>query len=104
MVDDACQSREVFSALSVRTVVEFLLVNRRVKVRVEACQGSKEAMTEVTLISVSVGVVCPLSGRIGWRPMPFQELLADDAVGVTSANGLIEAVAVERCLGTAALL
>lgn len=71
MVDDRSESGVLTTATMIRAVVEFLLMNGRVEMLVESIQRRESTVTEITLVSVDVVVVCSVGGGVDRRCMPL---------------------------------
>jgi len=64
MIHNSSKSCKLTAITTVWAVVELLLVNRGVKVLVQGCKFTKEAMAEVALIGFDSVVPCPLGGLV----------------------------------------
>jgi hypothetical protein len=74
-------------------------VDRGFKMLVQECKFAKEAMAKIALIGFDKVVPCSLGGLVAGAARPIEQLLGDDAIGITASDSLVELVAVERGLG-----
>ncbi|CAF9911288.1 MAG: hypothetical protein ALECFALPRED_007222 [Alectoria fallacina] len=75
----------------VRTVIDLLHMRRALQMATQVAHGSELAAAEIALVRVAIpGVV----GRPG-LPVPFQEVVRDDAVSIALSQGVEDALTVD---------
>lgn len=104
MIGESSKSREIPSAATVWAVVELLLVDGRVEVLVQGYEFVKGAVAEIVLVGFNSVVPCPLGGLVASIARPGEQLLGDDAMGITASDSPIELVTVKTCLRARATL
>lgn len=95
VVEQSSYGNKLLPTLRIRTMIQLLLVHRRIEMLIECGQSVEFPMTQVALpviTVVSTGIRLVLNVVI---LVPFKQLPCNDALGVTTANKFVDSLAIE---------